>query len=44
VFSPVNAALEEEAAAILGEELPGLSISLSHEIGRIGLLERGTRR
>jgi N-methylhydantoinase A/oxoprolinase/acetone carboxylase beta subunit len=40
VFSPVNAALEEEAAAILGEELPGLSISLSHEIGRIGLLER----
>jgi N-methylhydantoinase A/oxoprolinase/acetone carboxylase beta subunit len=40
VFSPVNAALEQEAAAILGEELPGLSISLSHEIGRIGLLER----
>jgi N-methylhydantoinase A/oxoprolinase/acetone carboxylase beta subunit len=40
VFSPVNASLEEEAAAILGEELPGLPISLSHEIGRIGLLER----
>jgi N-methylhydantoinase A/oxoprolinase/acetone carboxylase beta subunit len=40
VFSPVNASLEEEAAAILGGELPGLPISLSHEIGRIGLLER----
>ena len=25
VFSPVNAALEEEAAAILGEELPGVA-------------------
>jgi N-methylhydantoinase A/oxoprolinase/acetone carboxylase beta subunit len=40
VFSPVNAELEEEAARILSEELPGLPISLSHEIGRVGLLER----
>ena len=40
VFSPVNAAFEEEAAALLSEELPGVVISLSHEIGRIGLLER----
>jgi N-methylhydantoinase A/oxoprolinase/acetone carboxylase beta subunit len=40
VFSPVNAEAELEAAAILGEELPGAAISLSHEIGRIGLLER----
>jgi N-methylhydantoinase A/oxoprolinase/acetone carboxylase beta subunit len=40
VFSPVNAELEEEAAAVLGEELPGVPISLSHEIGRMGLLER----
>ena len=40
VFSPVNAVLEEEAAAILAEEVPGVPISLSHEIGRIGLLER----
>jgi N-methylhydantoinase A/oxoprolinase/acetone carboxylase beta subunit len=40
VFSAVNPAFEEEAAAILGEELPDVAISLSHEIGRIGLLER----
>jgi N-methylhydantoinase A/oxoprolinase/acetone carboxylase beta subunit len=40
VFSPVNAELELEAARIVEEELPGVSISLSHEIGRIGLLER----
>lgn len=40
VFSPVNAQFEEEAAAILRAQLPRVSISLSHEIGRIGLLER----
>jgi N-methylhydantoinase A/oxoprolinase/acetone carboxylase beta subunit len=40
VFSPVNAQFEEEAAAIFEEELPGVEISLSHEIGRTGLLER----
>jgi N-methylhydantoinase A/oxoprolinase/acetone carboxylase beta subunit len=40
VFSPVNAAFEEEAAAILAAELPCVAISLSHEIGRVGLLER----
>lgn len=40
VFSPVNAAMEEQAAAILQAEAPGLSVSLSHEIGRLGLLER----
>jgi N-methylhydantoinase A/oxoprolinase/acetone carboxylase beta subunit len=40
VFSPVNAELEEEAARILEDELPGIPISLSHEIGRVGLLER----
>jgi N-methylhydantoinase A/oxoprolinase/acetone carboxylase beta subunit len=40
VFSPVNAAFEEEAAALLSEQLPGVVISLSHQIGRIGLLER----
>lgn len=41
VFSPVNAELELEAAAILAEELgPDVPVSLSHEIGRIGLLER----
>jgi N-methylhydantoinase A/oxoprolinase/acetone carboxylase beta subunit len=40
VFSPVNAELEQEAAAVLTGLLPGLHISLSHEIGRMGLLER----
>lgn len=40
VFSPVNPQIEERAAAILREEIPGLAVTLSHEIGRIGLLER----
>ncbi|WP_295842315.1 hydantoinase/oxoprolinase family protein [uncultured Microbacterium sp.] len=41
VFSPVNHDLEVRAASILGEVLgPDVAISLSHEIGRIGLLER----
>ena len=40
VFSPVNQELEERAAEIFQTEVPGLAVSLSHEIGRIGLLER----
>ncbi|PRX50411.1 hydantoinase/oxoprolinase-like protein [Prauserella shujinwangii] len=40
VFSPVNAEFETRAAEIVAAELPGVAISLSHEIGRIGLLER----
>lgn len=41
VFSPVNHDLEVEAAAVIAAELgPDVAISLSHEIGRIGLLER----
>ncbi|WP_235079223.1 hydantoinase/oxoprolinase family protein [Amycolatopsis orientalis] len=40
VFSPVNAEFEQRAAAIIAEELPGAPISLSHEIGRMGLLGR----
>lgn len=40
VFSPVNADDEVRAAAILREELGDVPISLSHEIGSIGLLER----
>lgn len=40
VFSPVNPAHEEWAAALIRAEWPELSVSLSHEIGRIGLLER----
>jgi N-methylhydantoinase A/oxoprolinase/acetone carboxylase beta subunit len=40
VFSPVNGWFEERAAEILRDEIPDVSISLSHEIGRMGLLER----
>jgi N-methylhydantoinase A/oxoprolinase/acetone carboxylase beta subunit len=40
VFSPVNAEMEQEVGDFLAERLPGLAVSLSHEIGRIGLLER----
>ncbi|WP_033292651.1 hydantoinase/oxoprolinase N-terminal domain-containing protein [Amycolatopsis jejuensis] len=40
VFSPVNAEFEIRAEEIVAAVLPDVSISLSHEIGRIGLLER----
>jgi N-methylhydantoinase A/oxoprolinase/acetone carboxylase beta subunit len=40
VFSPVNTAFEEQAAAIVQEVIPDAHITLSSMIGRIGLLER----
>jgi N-methylhydantoinase A/oxoprolinase/acetone carboxylase beta subunit len=40
VFSPVNPAMEQEAAEIIQAEAPQASVTLSSEIGRIGLLER----
>jgi N-methylhydantoinase A/oxoprolinase/acetone carboxylase beta subunit len=40
VFSPVNAEMETRAAELVQETLPGVAVSLSHEIGRVGLLER----
>ena len=40
VFSPVNADMEVQAAEVLRDVIPGISVSLSHEIGRVGLLER----
>ena len=40
VFSPVNAEMEQEAATIVAEQMPDVHVSLSHEIGRMGLLER----
>ncbi|MBC3761544.1 hydantoinase/oxoprolinase N-terminal domain-containing protein [Quadrisphaera oryzae] len=40
VFSPVNTEFELRAAEVLAQELPDVAISLSHQIGRIGLLER----
>jgi N-methylhydantoinase A/oxoprolinase/acetone carboxylase beta subunit len=39
-FSPLDPSHEERAKAILAEECPNASITLSHELGRIGLLER----
>ncbi|WP_433559194.1 hydantoinase/oxoprolinase N-terminal domain-containing protein [Pseudonocardia xinjiangensis] len=41
VFSPVNTEFEQRAAEIVAEELgQDVPVSLSHEIGRVGLLER----
>jgi N-methylhydantoinase A/oxoprolinase/acetone carboxylase beta subunit len=40
IFSPLTAECEQEAERILREEMPGASITLSHDLGRIGLLER----
>lgn len=40
VFSPVNPAMELRAAEIVADEAGDITISLSHEIGRVGLLER----
>jgi N-methylhydantoinase A/oxoprolinase/acetone carboxylase beta subunit len=40
VFSPLNAACELETAAILREECPDAAVTMSHQLGRIGLLER----
>jgi len=39
-FSPLDPSHEERARAILAEECPEARITLSHELGRIGLLER----
>ena len=40
VFSPVDPQHEFEAAAVIRETDPGMRVCLSHENGRIGLLER----
>src|SRR6202011_5234829 len=40
VFSPLTYAAEQEAAEILETIVPGISITQSHELGRIGLLAR----
>jgi N-methylhydantoinase A/oxoprolinase/acetone carboxylase beta subunit len=40
VFSPLNPSCEERAADILREECPEVAVTLSHHLGRIGLLER----
>ena len=40
VFSPVNGDFEKQAGEIFAKALPGVHITLSSDIGRIGLLER----
>lgn len=40
VFSPVNSDFEKQAGEIFARALPSAHITLSNEIGRIGLLER----
>lgn len=40
VFSPITPTMEQRAAEIVSREAPEMSITLSHEIGRLGLLER----
>lgn len=40
IFSPLDPSCEVNAAEILHEICPDVAITLSHELGRIGLLER----
>src|SRR5947208_9065946 len=40
VFSPLNPFCEEQAAEILQAECPDVAVTLSHRLGRLGLLER----
>lgn len=40
IFSPLDASMETRAAEILQQEMPGVAITLSRDLGRIGLLER----
>lgn len=40
IFSPLDPGMEERAAEILRQEMPDAAITLSHDLGRIGLLER----
>jgi N-methylhydantoinase A/oxoprolinase/acetone carboxylase beta subunit len=40
IFSPLNDAMERRAAAIVRDTIPDALVTLSSQIGRIGLLER----
>jgi N-methylhydantoinase A/oxoprolinase/acetone carboxylase beta subunit len=40
IFSPLDPFCEERAQTILAEEAPDAAVTLSHHLGRIGLLER----
>lgn len=39
-FSPVDTSQEDRAAELLLEHLPGARVTVSHRLGRLGLLER----
>lgn len=40
VFAPTTPDVEQRVKALVEERAPGLTLTLSHEIGRLGLLER----
>jgi N-methylhydantoinase A/oxoprolinase/acetone carboxylase beta subunit len=40
IFAQLNSEQEERAGDVLRDELPGVSITLSNRVGRLGLLER----
>ena len=40
IFSPIDTDHERRAAAIISDEIPGAVITISSDLGRIGLLER----
>jgi N-methylhydantoinase A/oxoprolinase/acetone carboxylase beta subunit len=40
IFSPLDPSCEQRARTILAEECPDAAVTLSHDLGRIGLLER----
>jgi N-methylhydantoinase A/oxoprolinase/acetone carboxylase beta subunit len=40
IFAPLDPSCEERARAVLAEECPDAAVTLSHDLGRIGLLER----
>ena len=40
IFSPIDSSCEERARSILAEEWPNAAVTLSRDLGRIGLLER----
>ncbi len=40
VFSPLTSECEDRSADILRDAIPGVAVTLSHQLGRLGLLER----
>ena len=40
VFAPMNQSMEKRAAGILQAEIPGVAVTMSSSIGRIGMVER----